>query len=105
MRFVSWYALAEASAHAPPTPGVFQVRVRRGLIDYPRGKSAMIHYGWARDVRAAAAAFARAHPHADWLCRHAVELAPWQVADPEQACRTLLQRFHARFGTPPSIPG
>lgn len=105
MRFVPWYPLARAAAHAPATPGVFQVRVRRGLIDYPRGKSAMIHYGAGADVRAAASALAASHPDADWLCRHAVELSPAEAADPEGACRALVERFRARFGAPPTIPG
>ena len=30
--------------------GVLQLRVAEGLLDYPRGKSAMVHYEHARDV-------------------------------------------------------
>jgi hypothetical protein len=107
MRFVPWYPLAEAARRAPATPGVFQVRVRTGLVDYPRGKSAMLHYGAGRDVRAAAAAFAaacaRSHPEGDWLCRHAVELSAWELEHPEAACELLVERFRARFGAPPTI--
>ena len=103
MRFVPWYPLVRAAEHAPAAPGVFQVRVRHGLVDYPRGKSAMVHYGAGRDVCAAASAFAKAHPHVDWLCRHAVELSAAEAADPAAACRMLVERFHSRFGTPPKV--
>jgi hypothetical protein len=112
MRFVPWYPLAEAARRAPATPGIFQVRVRAGLVNYPRGKSAMIHYGGGEDVRAAAVAFAATHvgphrgPHPvdDWLCRHAVELSAWELDHPAAACELLVERFRARFGAPPRIP-
>lgn len=104
MRFVPWYPLSEAEAHAPRAPGVFQVRVEAGLVEYPTGRSAMIHYGAAADVRRAVAELAAAHPGAPWLCRHAVELTPRESADPEAALAVLLDRFRRRFGMPPTFP-
>lgn len=101
MNFCPWYALAEAGSHAPPAPGVFQVRLARGLLDYPRGKSAMIHYGWGQDVRAAACAFAAAHPDVDWLCRHALP-PPGRVLEAE--LEALAGSFARRFGTRPRLP-
>ena len=74
MKFGRWYPLAEAAAHAPAGPGVFQIRIADGLLDYPRGKSAMLHYQAAADVRAAASAFADRHGHRAWLCRHTIEM-------------------------------
>lgn len=105
MNFCPWYALADAGEHAPATPGVFQVRLGHGLLDYPRGKSAMVHYARAEDVRAAAQAFAAAHPGVDWLCRHAVELtARERVLGLDGAFEALLGSFVQRFGTPPRLP-
>lgn len=104
MRFVPWYPLREARERAPAAPGVFQVRVRSGLLAYPRGRSAMIYYGWGEDVRAEAAALAAAHPGADWLCRHAEEMAPWERENPRLACEAYTERFRARFGAPPTLP-
>lgn len=87
-------------------PGVFQVRVARGLIDYPRGKSAMIHYDLARDLRAAVRAFGAAHPDVDWLCRHAVELsARERQLGLESAFALLVDGFAQRFGARPRLPG
>lgn len=104
MKFGSWYPLADAVAHAPPAPGVLQVRVAEGLIDYPRGKSAMIHYEAALDVRAAAATLAGAHPGAPWWCRHTIEPASLAPADAHALAARLLRDFTVRFGSPPVLP-
>lgn len=98
MQFGRWYPLAHAGDHAPAGPGVLQVRTRVGLCDYPRGKSAMVHYQAAPDVRAAACAIAAAHPDADWLCRHVED------AGAESLAAKLIRDFTTRFGTPPAVP-
>ena len=108
MRFCPWYPLLEADGHAPASAGVFQVRVAEGLLDYPTGKSAMIHYEAAGDVRAAIAMFrvAIGGRAADWLCRHTVEMAPEEATGPAAIafCRRLVGEFTSRFGTPPRLP-
>jgi hypothetical protein len=104
MQFGTWYPLEEAAAHAPASPGVFQVRLREGLIDYPRGKSAMVHYEVAGDVRAAASAFAAGHPGRPWLCRHTIEMSAEEVDDVDAFHRRLLRDFVNRFGAPPTQP-
>ena len=98
--FGRWYPLRLAAAHAPTGPGVLQLRVAAGLCDYPRGKSAMVHYQAADDVRTAALALAAAHPDVDWLCRH----TEGEVADPAALVADLLRMFTARFGTAPTPP-
>lgn len=100
MEFGRWYPLTAAAEQAPPTPGVLQVRVRVGLVDYPRGKSAMVHYAVADDVRAAAVALAAAHPDVDWLCRHL--LAPCDRATAVALGSRLVRDFAARFGVEPT---
>src|SRR4051812_17051909 len=101
MRFCPWYPLDEAAAHAPAARGVFQVRVADGLCDYPTGKSAMIHYEAADDVRAAAAAFAAGHPDRALLCRHTIEIEGDDLA---AFHARLLRDFRARFGVGPELP-
>lgn len=100
MEFGRWYPLTAAADHAPAAPGVLQLRVRIGLVDYPRGKSAMVHYAVAEDVRAAALALAAANPDADWLCRHLSEPCDLTTAVSLEA--RLVRDFTARFGVAPT---
>ena len=101
MEFGRWYPLAEAATHAPATPGVFQLRVRAGLIDYPRGKSAMVRYGAADDVRAAVVALAREVGEVDWLCRHLLD--PTSASEATAMAARLSRDFAVRFGRTPSV--
>ena len=99
MRFCPWYPLADAAAHAPAAAGILQIRLADGLVDYPTGKSAMVCYAHAHDMRAAAIALARDHAGEDLLCRHldpegeTVDLAAFHAR--------VLDEFVRRFGSPP----
>jgi hypothetical protein len=104
MRFGRWHRLDQAAAEAPSGPGVFQLRIAQGLIDYPTGKSAMIRYGAARDLRAAVAEIARAHAGRDWLCRFSEEMSAREAADPDAIVAGLEAAFRRRFGAPPGHP-
>lgn len=100
VKFGPWFRLAEASERVPAAPGVLQLRVERGLVRYPRGKSAMIRYVASADVRQVAEALARAHPGAPWLCRASVGAC----ADPDAAAARLIAEFEERFGSCPFVP-
>lgn len=100
MRFGSWHRLQDAADAAPRTSGVLQVRREHGLAVYPRGKSAMILYAAADDLRAACARLAADHPGAAWLCRFNRD----SLADPAEAAARLIADFAARFGGPPALP-
>lgn len=97
-QFCPWYPASAITARAPQAPGVFQLKIASGLIDYPRGKSAMVAYGAGADVRAAALA-AAADP--GWMCRH-VETG--DAAAAAVLLSDLLARFTQRFGTRPQPP-
>jgi hypothetical protein len=102
MRFCPWYPLAAAAEHAPAGEGVLQVRIKDGLLDYPTGKSAMVHYEHARDVRASATALATVHPDRDLLCRH-LELEGGETVDLAAFHAKVREEFVRRFGAPPSL--
>jgi len=99
VRFGRWYPLGEAGDLAPAEEGVLQLRLARGLLDYPTGKSAMVAYRHARDVRAVAQALARAHGGGDLLCRHLIEFPA--ATDLAAFCAKLREDFVRRFGRPP----
>jgi hypothetical protein len=102
VRFAPWYPLAEAGDLAPTGEGVLQLRLARGLIDYPRGKSAMVWYEHAGDVRAAARALATAHAGEDLVCRHLIEIDA--AIDLAAFCAKLREEFVRRFGAAPTFP-
>lgn len=76
---------------------MLQLRVANGLIEYPRGKSAMVRYADAPDLRAAARVLASAHAGADLLCRHLIEIDP--DTDLAAFCAKLRAEFERRFGS------
>lgn len=97
MRFCSWYTAEEIAARAPEGPGVFQVRVAE-LLRYPKGRSAMIHYGHGEALRETMQAWAEARGPADARYRHAEELGS---RTPAQALARIESRFVDRFGERP----
>lgn len=101
MKFGPWYPLAAAGDHAPAAEGMLQLRLATGLVDYPRGKSAMLWYEHALDVRAAALALAAAHSRADLVCRHLIEIDA--ATDLGTFCAKLRTEFVRRFGLPPAF--
>lgn len=98
MKFGPWYPLREAGDRAPAAAGVFQVRLASGLHDYPHGKSAMVWYEHAVDVRAAVLRFATTHP-GDLVCRHLIEHD--SASDLAALCAKLRADFVRRFGAAP----
>jgi hypothetical protein len=103
MRFGSWYPLGDAGDLAPAEEGVLQLRLASGLLDYPRGKSAMVHYAHAADVRAAAVAWAVAHGADGIVCRHLIEGEG--ATTPAALYAKLVGEFVRRFGAAPRCPG
>lgn len=99
MRFGPWYPLADARDHTPGAEGVLQLRLAAGLLDYPRGKSAMVHYAHAADLRSAALAWAASYGSDGIVCRHLIE-AP-TTTDLAAFCAKLSDDFMRRFGSSP----
>lgn len=103
MEFTSWHPLtSEGIVALPKLPAAFQVRRETGLVEYPRGKSAMLFYGYA-DVNLYETVsklfpldeMADGHPqHGALLVRFSTEVE----AKPEM--KALYQSFTRRFGQP-----
>lgn len=97
MRFGVWVRLCEAAGVAPGEPGVLQVRREVGLVEYPRGRSAMILYAAADDLRGACERLAAQARGMAWLVR-------WNrdpVGDPAGTVDRLIAEFVERFGMKP----
>ena len=80
------------------------MRVPTGLLAYPTGQSAMVHYELAEDVRAAASAFAARFGGRGWLCRHTIEMTEADEAGLAVFWERLLRDFRVRFGSLPRLP-
>lgn len=100
LRFDRCHPLAAAAQNMADRPGVFQLRLAEGLVDYPRGRSAMVGYGAAASLRRAVAAVASARVGAPWLCRCTRD----PVDDPPAALARLVADFRERFGEAPRPP-
>jgi len=101
-RFGDWTEPAAAEATAPAEPGVFQVRAKAELLRYPRGKSAMLFYGAARDLRAGIAAF-RLEVAPRWEEPETALWIRWKPArDSDAALCAYLDLFQRRFGALPA---
>ncbi len=103
MRFCPWYPLAEAAQHAPAEDGVLQIRIAAGLLDYPTGKSAMVHYAHAPDVRAYATRLSRERGGEALLCRH-LEIEVGERVDAAAFHAKVTEEFIRRFGSEPTFP-
>jgi hypothetical protein len=99
VKFGEWYPLSEAADLAPAGEGVLQVRLAAGLIEYPRGKSAMVWYEHAPDLKHAARAFADRHAGKPLVCRHLIEID--EGVDLGAFCASLRDQFERRFGALP----
>jgi hypothetical protein len=104
VRFGLWYPLSSAGDHAPAETGILQLRLAKGLIDYPKGKSAMVHYAKVENTRAAALALASAHADSveGLVCRHLIEIP--EAMELGTFYAKLLGEFERRFGSPPVFP-
>jgi hypothetical protein len=102
VKFGPWYRLDQVGDLAPAGENVLQLRLEHGLLDYPRGKSAMVHYEHATDTRASALALAAAHGGEPLVCRHLIEID--EPVDLGAFYAKLRGEFQRRFGAAPAFP-
>jgi hypothetical protein len=102
VRFGDWHPIENAAAEAPDEPGVLQLRADT-LLEYPRGKSAMVLYAHSAS-EGSLRGYLGGTGAAD-LGRAALAGARWvrfaQTSEPEGAFERLLDHFVERFGAPP----
>ena len=98
--FCHWYPLSEAPRHLSGRRGMFQIRIKKGLLDYPSGKSAMVYYGAGDDMGQSLITL-KIDSVEDYVCRHSES----DDVDPHSQLQEYVQRFRTRFGRAPSWPG
>ena len=101
MKFTDWVSWPETTA-APALPGIFQVKIRTGLITYPAGKSAMFYYGFASPLDTGLQTFrARILPE---LGKDEETLVVRWLTPPETKDRfkQYLDKFYINFGSLPA---
>jgi hypothetical protein len=101
MRYSDWIPLDKIVENTPAKPGLFQVRVREGLLTYPQGRSAMFYYGYARNLRSGLTKFRN-----DVLplleANEKALFVRWMPAeDVEERFQNYLNYFLTNFGTMP----
>ncbi len=101
MKFGEWYPLSTAGDRAPAGEGVLQLRLANGLLDYPRGKSAMVWYEHTLDAKTAARALGERFADSDLVCRHLIEVEAG--VDLAAFCAKLREDFERRFGMVPHL--
>jgi hypothetical protein len=102
VKFGEWHPIETASTTAPDAPGVLQMRAD-DLLDYPRGKSAMVLY--AHSASEGSLRNFVGGPGATDVGRATGLGGRWirfaETSDPEDDFERLLDHFVERFGAPP----
>lgn len=101
MRFSDWHTFDELAEQVPAEPGLFQIKIREGLLSYPQGKTAMFYYGYSEDLNYGLQKF---HENILPILNMESEIlfARWMaVEDFEVRFKNLLDFFHSNFGSFP----
>lgn len=100
MRFSDWTSLDQIN-QTPPQSGLFQIKMREGLLGYPTGKSAMFYYGYSSDLASGLKKFCKEVLPLFEINANAL-LVRWMAAeDTEERFRNHLNAFLKNFGTMP----
>jgi hypothetical protein len=101
MRFSDWKSFDVISANAPVEGGLFQIRVREGLLNYPHGKSAMFYYGFAHNLQQGLIKFQADILPILELNAQALFIRWMPVPDFDARFQVLLNSFVSSFGALP----
>jgi len=101
MRFSDWFALDDAHEHAPNQSGLFQVKIREGLLTYPHGKTAMYYYGYAEDLSHGALFFLEEILPSLDQDQQSLLIRWMPASDKEPRFKKHLDQFISKFGALP----
>jgi len=100
-RFTEWETPVVAARVAPPRPGLFQVRVRDGMVQYPRGSTPLIFSCRADELAGGISAF-RETILPMWEQDEEQVMVRW-LPDEDSFSRheAVLRDFETEYGSPP----
>ncbi len=100
-RFTDWETPVVAARAAPQRPGLFQVKVRDGMVDYPRGRSPLIFSCRADQLAGGISAF-REKILPKWEQSEEQVLVRW-LPDEDSISRheIVLRDFETEYGSQP----
>ena len=101
MRFSEWKSLETISAAAPHDGGLFQIKIRDGLLNYPTGKSAMFYYGFATNLNCGLFKFRNEILPLLEISMDALVIRWMSAVDTETRFQSLLNSFVSNFGALP----
>lgn len=101
MRFCEWQLLETISMAAPDEGGLFQIKIRDGLLKYPSGKSAMFYYGFATNLNRGLLKFLNEILPLLEASTDALVIRWMSAADFEARFQNLLNSFVSTFGALP----
>lgn len=101
MRFSEWKSLETISADAPHDAGLFQIKIREGLLNYPNGKSAMFYYGFAQNLNRGLLKFLSEILPLLEVNTDALFIRWMPASDSDARFQNLLNSFVANFGALP----
>ncbi|NIR49240.1 hypothetical protein GWO43_12220 [candidate division KSB1 bacterium] len=101
MRFSDWTTFDKLRSDAPTEGGLFQLKVKGGLLTYPDGKSAMFYYGFAGNLNQGLQNFRQKILPLLEVNEEMLYLRWLATEDREARFQNHLNSFHSQFGTLP----
>jgi len=89
------------ASHVPDASGLFQVRVREGLLSYPKGKSAMFYYGYADNLNRGLTKFCKEILPLQEINQELLFVRWMTAEDTTTRFQNYLNSFVTNFGTLP----
>jgi hypothetical protein len=100
-RYSDWLTFDEVEIAAPEDPGLFQIKLREGLLAYPSGKSAMVYYGYSENLYEGLTYFRNAYLPFIELAEDVIVVRYMPAPDFEARFKKHLGFFHNNFGSMP----
>lgn len=101
MRFSDWVQFHKIRENVPAAAGLFQIKTCEGLLQYPRGRSSMYYYGYAKQLNEDLLRFRNEILKMLEVDEKELRVRWMVAADTVERFQKHLDRFYAQFGSLP----